>query len=478
MQIIGYARVSSREQSENSHALEQQIERLKAAGVGDIRFDVDSGSKDKRLAFNEVMNLVRSRAINEVVVTRLDRLTRSLPTLRKALDTFRESGVNLRALDDSVDMRTAAGKFHLNMLGALAEMEVDRLSERVKHGWQHLRDRKVAMHPPFGYCKIDDSHHLDHQPFLCLLDTHQERSKAQIAREIIEAFLSQKSLRLALRVINERYGIRNFSSAQKGRVARELFRFSPAGLSTWLTNPVLRGHLCYLRSRDGQRRKSTDWEIHYNTHPEQRLISDEEYRAIEAIISHNARVKGYGSTALKHPLSGLVYCGECRAACYSCSGNRGKSPGYNYYFQCKNWRDRSCSNKQMIRMEVVEEAVIAALVKRADAIATLAQSPEDTPEPPELQQLKSQLEGLERLGYNPVLDEAKRQLQCQIQNFKEKLKSQTQQQEATRDSLLWAFGETELWKNLGDEDKKRAYRMFVERVTIKSGQVISVELRV
>lgn len=183
MRSIGYARVSTREQADVSNALEQQIERLKAAGAGEIFNDVDSGSKDKRPAFNEVMELVRSHLIDEVVVTRLDRLTRSLPTLRKALDTFRESGVNLRALDDSIDMKTAAGKFHLNMLGALAEMEVDRLSERVRHGWQHLRDRKIAMNPPFGYAKIDDRHQLNHRPFLCLLEGHQERSKAQIAPE-------------------------------------------------------------------------------------------------------------------------------------------------------------------------------------------------------------------------------------------------------------------------------------------------------
>lgn len=150
MKVIGYARVSSREQAENSHALEQQTARLYSAGAMEVYADVESGSRDERDRFNKVIELVKANAIDEVIVTRLDRLTRSLPTLRSVLDVFQKQGVNLRALDDSIDLSTAAGKFHLNMLGALAEMEVDRLSERVRHGWAHLRERKVAMNPPFG----------------------------------------------------------------------------------------------------------------------------------------------------------------------------------------------------------------------------------------------------------------------------------------------------------------------------------------
>ncbi|MFN6453089.1 MAG: zinc ribbon domain-containing protein [Nostoc sp. EfeVER01] len=61
--------------------------------------------------------------------------------------------------------------------------------------------------------------------------------------------------------------------------------------------------------------------------------------------------RGYGTTALKYPLSGLIFCGECRSACYSVTGSRGRNlPGLNYYFQCKNWRLRACSQKQMVRM--------------------------------------------------------------------------------------------------------------------------------
>jgi len=487
---IGYARVSSREQAENSHALEQQMQRLRVAGVEEIYSDVESGTKDDRQGFNLVMALVRSRAVDEVVITRLDRLTRSLITLRKVLDEFREHGVNMKALDDSVDLSTAAGKFHLNMLGALAEMEVDRLSERVRHGWSHLRNRQVAMNPPFGYTKLNDRHCLDHEPFLCLLETRQARSTAEIAREIIETFLQEKTLRKCLRVINQKYGIHTFAHNQGqhrrgGRAARGLFRFSPGGLRNWLLNPVLQGHLCYLRRQDGKHLPKDDWTIHYDTHPDQRIVSDEECRRIEAILQHNQRVRGFGSTALKYPLSGLVFCGECRGSCYSLTGQNnyhrakrlGLEPEMNYYFQCKNWRMRSCNQKSAVRMENAESAVIQALIHRAEMIRATAETREEQVDPPELQALKVELAYyLNAPGSRAAAIVA--DLRQQIDAYHHQKETATALNVEQRDLLLQTFGDSLYWEALTHEEKRDIYRALVDRVIIKDGQVERVDLRV
>jgi DNA invertase Pin-like site-specific DNA recombinase len=81
--LVGYARVSSREQAVDSHALEQQIARLEAAGATKIFQDIQSGSRDDRPALNELMDLVHNRKIDEVIITRIDRLARSLTKLRE-----------------------------------------------------------------------------------------------------------------------------------------------------------------------------------------------------------------------------------------------------------------------------------------------------------------------------------------------------------------------------------------------------------
>lgn len=479
--IIGYARVSTPEQSENSHALEQQIERLKQAGATEILTDVESGSKDTRRQFSDLMKLVESRQVTEVVITRLDRLTRSLVTLRKTLDIFTQSGVNLKSLDDAIDLKTAAGKFQINMLGALAEMEVDRLSERVKHGWSHLRSRKVAMHPPFGYKKVDESLHLDTSPFLCLIEEQEEKSRSQIAREIIEVFFEKKTLRLTLREINLRYGIQTFAhnnvtgETLGGRIAQQMFRFSVGGLRNWLTSPVLSGHLCYLRGKK-------DEQIIYNTHPTQRLVSDVEAAEINKIIAHNKQVKGYGSTALKYPLSGLVFCEECRSSCYSLKGGRGKNiPGYNYYFQCKNWRLRACKNKQVVRMEKVELAAVSALREAFVQITDLSQIQTEAIVSPELVQLQNQLEGLKslgNLGKNPAIESAIAELQNQIEVMKVSTWVRTDSQNQNRSLLEQTFQDPFYWHSLPDTEKSQIYRALISRVVVNEGEVVRVELRV
>ncbi|MEH1948241.1 MAG: recombinase family protein [Nostoc sp.] len=93
-EVIAYARVSSRKQAENSAALDRQIARLKAAGAELVSADTESGregKEDQRSNFQQLMQWVRGGLIKRVIITRLDRLSRSLPTLRKVLTEFQES---------------------------------------------------------------------------------------------------------------------------------------------------------------------------------------------------------------------------------------------------------------------------------------------------------------------------------------------------------------------------------------------------
>jgi DNA invertase Pin-like site-specific DNA recombinase len=489
MKTVGYARVSSAEQAQNSHALEQQCDRLRAAGASEILVDVESGWKRKdRPNLDKLMAMVRSRQVGEVIVTRLDRLSRQGLKSFQIFEDFLNAGVILRALDEAFDLTTAAGRAMAGQLVVFAQFHSDQKAESVAAGWSHLRDRKIAVNPPFGYCKVNNQHQLDQRPFLCLIDGQIEMSRAAIAREIVDAFLSKKTLRLALREINERYGIYTFAHNSPngkrlgGRVAHEMFRFSPGGLRNWLTNPVLQGHLPYLR-KDSDRTQ-----VHYDIHPEQRLITDAEAREIESILSHNARVRGFGSTALKYPCSGLVFCAECRSSCYSLSGannyQRAKRLGIpierNYYFQCKNWRLRACTNKPIIRMEVVEAAVIDALVSRAEAIANIAEtSPITETDSLQIRQLQSQLSSLKSIpGSNPAIQAAIAEIELQISQLRYSLSQSEEINSVSRDLLLWAFSDPKCWEQTNTEDKKRIYRELVEAVFVKAGQVVSVKLKI
>jgi site-specific DNA recombinase len=484
---VAYARVSSREQAENSHALEQQIARLESSGVDRVISDVESGSSNhKSPGFKELMDLVKQGQVKEVVITRLDRLTRSLASLQSTLVIFRQHKVALVSLDDSIDTATAGGKFHINMLGALAEMEVDRLSERVQHGWHHLRERRVAMNPPFGYRKENDRHVLDHEPFLCCIADRQRWSRARIARFYVTTFLKEGSIRLTLRKVYEYFGIRVYKSSRRGPMTTRLIRFAPVAFAHWITNPVLQGHLSYRRNsyKDRRGRESTDWEIIPDTH--EPIIMPDEADLIKSMLASNRKVKGVAATDPKHTVTGLVFCGCCRSGAYSQSGslnfyrdNRLGNPiRYNHYFQCRNWKTRSCDQKKMVRIEPIEEAAIAALVSRAETLAKMADTPDTPQEPMELKELRSQLADLNRIAFNPAIEQAKQNILAQI-SVLEHNQGQLNRESSRLAELIQALGDPELWRSgMEFEEKRRLFQDLIQGIYIKDGEVVEVRLKI
>ncbi|MEO0934963.1 MAG: recombinase family protein, partial [Cyanobacteria bacterium J06641_2] len=151
---VGYVRVSTGEQEE---ALVQQTERIKKAGVSIIFSDVKSGRSNDRKEFNKLLEACQKGDISEIVITRIDRLARSIVTINKAIALFKELSIKLIILDSPVeDLENPFTKFSLNQMGALAEFELDLIQNRVKHGFKHLREQGKASPPvPFGYKRVD-----------------------------------------------------------------------------------------------------------------------------------------------------------------------------------------------------------------------------------------------------------------------------------------------------------------------------------
>ena len=135
--IYGYARVSTTEQD-----LTVQEEALKAAGCEVIRSEKVSGAS--RNGRSELQNLLDfARNGYEIVVTRIDRLARSVRDLQNLVFEMNERGVSLRATEQSVDTRTSAGKCFLDMLSVFAEFETNLRRERQMEGIAKAKERGV-----------------------------------------------------------------------------------------------------------------------------------------------------------------------------------------------------------------------------------------------------------------------------------------------------------------------------------------------
>lgn len=128
MTKIGYARVSTTHQD-----TAVQVAALKAAGCDVIREEKASGTTTEgRTELATVLDFLRSG--DTLVVTRIDRLARSIGDLQTIVATIRAKGAALACTEQPVDTSTAAGKAFLDMLGVFAEFETNLRRERQMEG--------------------------------------------------------------------------------------------------------------------------------------------------------------------------------------------------------------------------------------------------------------------------------------------------------------------------------------------------------
>lgn len=130
----GYARVSTGEQD-----LRLQLDALEAVGVERVFSDVGSGSLKHRPRLDALLEQLR--AGDTLVVWKLDRLARSLINLIDVVLGLAERGVVVRSLTEPIDTATAMGRFQLQLLGALAELERGLIRERTRAGLEAARAR-------------------------------------------------------------------------------------------------------------------------------------------------------------------------------------------------------------------------------------------------------------------------------------------------------------------------------------------------
>lgn len=127
-QRYGYARVSSHDQHTTI-----QVEALKSVGCHRVWEEKVSGtSRVSRAELESVLSYLR--AGDTLVVTRIDRLARSLKDLQDIIHDLKARGVHLEATEQPIDTSTAAGKAFLDMLGVFAEFETSLRRERQLDG--------------------------------------------------------------------------------------------------------------------------------------------------------------------------------------------------------------------------------------------------------------------------------------------------------------------------------------------------------
>jgi len=160
-----YPRVSTEDQSRFGHSLDEQEDRLKKlCEFKDYeiykvyREEGVSAKNTNRPKFKEMIQDMKNGKINKIIVYKLDRLTRSIKDLETICSLLEEYHCDLESVAEEINTGNANGKFFIRMLTILAQLEIERTSERTKFGLVGAaRKGHISGCPPLGYTKRDKS---------------------------------------------------------------------------------------------------------------------------------------------------------------------------------------------------------------------------------------------------------------------------------------------------------------------------------
>ena len=138
MKIVGYARVSTRDQN-----LETQRHALLAAGCGSVFSDEASGASTARKGLEYALAALEPG--DELVVWKLDRLGRSMQHVVNTVLDLQARGIGFRSLTEGMDLSSKTGKLLLSVFGWLGEVERDLTIERTRAALDAAKRRGVKL---------------------------------------------------------------------------------------------------------------------------------------------------------------------------------------------------------------------------------------------------------------------------------------------------------------------------------------------
>ncbi len=171
--IFGYARVSTLGQAKSGNSLEKQIKELQQAGADEIVYDVFTGKTLERPEFEKLR--LKMRRGDTLIVTKLDRLGRSVAQASALITELIDAGVTINVLNVGVLSNDSVNTLMTNILLSFAQFERDMIVERTQEGRAIARETKAEYRE--GRPRKYDQEQLDHA--MQLLET---KSYATVTR--------------------------------------------------------------------------------------------------------------------------------------------------------------------------------------------------------------------------------------------------------------------------------------------------------
>lgn len=298
-----YLRVSTEEQAREGYSIRAQEEKLRSYATAkdwhiyNIYSDEGISGKDidGRPAVKQLLSDIASGKVNNVLVYKIDRLTRSTKNLIELVELFNNYQCAFNSLIESIDTASATGRMFLKIVGIFAEFERENLAERVRLGYERKAKEGYstgAYIPSFGYSREKGNKVQE-----------VETEQAAIVRRIFTMYLHDD---YSLNEIARRLNAENIAT-KKGR------KWQNKTLKLLLTNPNYVGKVRYSLN---------DASRYFEADGQHEAIIDEDifYRVQDKFSKLNR------AAHTKRPTSGVYFCGVLY--CPDCGGKY--STRWNY----------------------------------------------------------------------------------------------------------------------------------------------------
>jgi len=417
METAIYCRVSTEEQAQEGFSIRAQEQKLKDyANVKDwsiYNFYIDEGISGKNIterpAVLRMINDIQAGHIKNVLVFKLDRLTRSVADLVYLMDTFNKNGCAFNSLMESLDTSTASGRMFIKIIGIFAEFERENIAERVRIG----KERKAREGFTTGCHYI--SYGYDRQLGERIQTINE--TEAQNVRMVFDMYVNRG---MSLNAIARNFNMQKITTKQG-------YMWNSASIKAILTNCNYIGNVRYA---------ILDPDRHFETEGKhEAIITEELYNAAQILIKKNSRTAPTKKPDEHNYFVNLLYCGECGQK-YLPHNNvyktkNGKTTLYN--FQCRTRHLKGNCTQKAITAKRIEKELIQFIATYEDIFTT---------------------DGEEMT----LLQQEKKQTEAQIQNFREQLKHYESREKEVMSHYISGAIDFESYRNMKKQlDSDREY---------------------
>lgn len=345
-----YVRVSTEEQAKEGFSIRAQEQKLKDyAKIKEWaihRIYIDEGISGKNIVdrpqINELINDIKKGYVKNVLIFKIDRLTRSTSDLIYLINLFNEYNCAFNSLCESIDTQTPSGRMFIKIIGIFAEFERENIVERTKLGFE----RKVKE--GYSLCTRTASYGYTRN----IGDKIQQinEKEAVIVREVFDMFVHHGMSYL------------DIAKNLNGRhiPTKENAMWTARGIKNMLTNCNYIGKVRYA-TKDEER----NFEANGNHEP---IISEELYEETQNLIS-KISIKNYTKRPKEENyFSGFLFCGKCGAKLVVHDDYYRKKSGEKIFksaYRCSNYIRKTC-NASNISQKNVESAFMTYIEKIED----------------------------------------------------------------------------------------------------------------